>query len=531
MKKFIIMASILLSACLALCGCDSDSVGDGAADLSSGEVTISDSQSDEYYQAIAEKYEAYYGSDNLSEAAIEMAIGVLSEQGVIDDYCDEYGVFTMSYADAKAIAKCYIAEETLLSENDVRYGVSGELPKISLKQLDKQASNGYTVVTYGRFTEDGNWLFPAEYTFCNKTIDNPPELIADEFAAEKEYPVIYNVATLSDIEQAIQLYSDNGYANLVEAREYVLSTPEDILEMCDRVNSGAYNELHAKYTLSADIDMAGITMAPIGSYSPPILPYDKRLPSAGGFCGSLDGNGYAIKNITIYSPPEAEPNSGVKCGFFDTLNQAVIENLTLENASILVSEGNDTVVSSGILAASAYSSKINYCNVSGRVFGTSGVGGLIGEVARPISSVEYPEVTGIIGCTSKAEVTAGEFVGGLVGIANYCYIGNSFSSGAVEINGEYLKPDINDRLPMAAGGFVGSNTNATINSCGSDTVVKTATTASCVGMFVGLNEGEIVQSFYNSENGDWKGAGDYVEELYTTELEPLSKSEYAEKIV
>ena len=74
------------------------------------------------------------------------------------------------------------------------------------------------------------------------------------------------------------------------------------------------NNLSGKYILMNDINLDGYDWTPVGS-------------SVNKFSGELNGNGFIIKNLTINSN---ESN----VGFFGYLNEAIIHNVAIENASI-----------------------------------------------------------------------------------------------------------------------------------------------------------------------------------------------------
>ena len=81
------------------------------------------------------------------------------------------------------------------------------------------------------------------------------------------------------------------------------------------------NNLSGKYILMHDIDLPSATSwKPIGSYS---------IDGYGSFfSGTLDGNGYTIRNLKISGSYEAS-------GLFSYVKGGTVKNLTFENTQVL----------------------------------------------------------------------------------------------------------------------------------------------------------------------------------------------------
>lgn len=135
------------------------------------------------------------------------------------------------------------------------------------------------------------------------------------------------------------------------------------------------------FILKSDIDLAGQSWKPIE-----------------GFTGTLVGNGYTIKNMTIEA-------SGDNVGFFATLS-GFVSNVNFENATVNVSGRHQNV---GILAG-CVDGIVADVTVSGTVTAEmcSYVGGVVGLMNRAgtlaISNME-----------SAANVSGNEMVGGIFG--------------------------------------------------------------------------------------------------------------------
>jgi len=105
--------------------------------------------------------------------------------------------------------------------------------------------------------------------------------------------------------------------------------------------------------LTADIDLSGITLSPIGTHTTP-------------FTGSFDGNGYVIYNATIDVPDSNY------VGLFGFIYKGNVKKLGLSSASIT---GCDYV---GGIAGMNLGGEITSCYVTGSINGKLYVGGLVG---------------------------------------------------------------------------------------------------------------------------------------------------------
>ena len=183
--------------------------------------------------------------------------------------------------------------------------------------------------------------------------------------------------------------------------------------------------LAAHYEQTAPINMAGQSWTPIGSgeYS--------------AFTGSYNGGGYAISNFTINVS-----GYGRGIGLFGNTNRgAVIENIRLDNVNI--NAPNSDYVG-GIVGYVFNSTAIRNCRVSGTITAGSYVGGIVGG--------DYYAREGIENCYSMAAVNGSYYVGGIAG--HYAgLIDSCIATGNVTSTGE------------SAGGIVGYNSNGTIQNC------------------------------------------------------------------
>lgn len=199
------------------------------------------------------------------------------------------------------------------------------------------------------------------------------------------------------------------YLRVLGEGDFEIASAEELIEFSACVNSG-YTDIHA--SLTADIDMSGVNLTPIGSEEKP-------------FCGTFDGHGHTISHLLIDRPND----TGV--GLFGHITApATIRNLVLDSSCAIVgmeyvglvgySEdsgtvtleclGNEGSVSAdatpaGILGSARNSSiaAITNCYSTGRIttvtseledIGAAQISGWLGNVAASVTN-----------CWSTSEIT------------------------------------------------------------------------------------------------------------------------------
>ncbi|WP_282037494.1 GLUG motif-containing protein [Saccharicrinis aurantiacus] len=225
---------------------------------------------------------------------------------------------------------------------------------------------------------------------------------------------------------------------------YKIATLEDLNILANRIEDFRQNS----FILINDIDASasaamqnGLGFRPIGA---------KIGNQSVAFNGSIDGDGYAISNLTINNPDETN------LGFFRTFSGSV-SNLTFKDCNIIgeayvgiiAGQNSGTITNCTVIGGSVtgethvggvtgdlpYSGKTYFSSVDGTVvIGTNKVGGFAGNNSGIVSS-----------SSAKAIVTGSEEVGGFIG-----YLKGSIkrSSASSTVNGAYK-----------VGGFIGSTTN------------------------------------------------------------------------
>ena len=200
-----------------------------------------------------------------------------------------------------------------------------------------------------------------------------------------------------------------------------------------RNNVDADGNIVGNYILMNDLDLSGINWDPIGS--------NRGVNNY--FCGTFDGNGHIINNLTINRPDEDA------IGLFGYIgNGAEIKNLGLTD--VVITGG---AVVGGIAAynvGSTGNTLITNCFVTGKVEGTGQivghdvVGGLCGYVSQN-STISNSYV--------DTDVLGGYTVGGLVGgIILGATISNCYASGSVSGN-------------VQVGAIAGFSTSGIVENC------------------------------------------------------------------
>lgn len=216
---------------------------------------------------------------------------------------------------------------------------------------------------------------------------------------------------------------------------YQVGSPDDL------VSVSQYSTVWAKHIiLTADLDMDGFTLRPIGN-------------SILRFTGRFDGQGFVIRNLTMNLPQKDY------VGLFGYLGAGgEITRLGLEDINIA---GKWYV---GGLVGHNSKGTVSHCHTTGLAAGNSSscVGGLAGFNFRGTLS----------NCTSDVHVSgAGATLGGLAG-SNFSggTITHCSATGAITDNGS-------DTFGSCIGGLVGNNYKSTITYCSAAGTVS-ATSAS-----------------------------------------------------
>ncbi|MDR0863883.1 MAG: T9SS type A sorting domain-containing protein [Candidatus Symbiothrix sp.] len=211
------------------------------------------------------------------------------------------------------------------------------------------------------------------------------------------------------------------------------------------------SDLTASYVLTNDISLTS-DWTPIGKDSP--------------FAGILDGNYHVIRNLKIKNP------TSNYTGLFARTDNAVIQNLGIENAEVIGGTSTTTGNFVGILAGMISNSTIqNVYIANSRVEGQTWVGSFAGRI-------NGAQRSSVIDCYSTATVVAKtDNAGGIFGSAEKTTIKNAYFSGTAET------PDAN------TGGIIGMSLGGdTIANC---LVLSQSLKGGTVGRMVGKEGGTL----------------------------------------
>lgn len=259
-----------------------------------------------------------------------------------------------------------------------------------------------------------------------------------------------------------------------------IRTPEQLVRLSRMVNAGDRSYLGQTFRLEADLDMSGIDIEPIGSFTFPLLPESRPFDAV------FEGNGHTISNLTLSCPGTSPFNEmPLPTGLFgSTGRRSVIQDLHLQNVHV---SGESSV---GGLAGS-FMGRLYNCSVEGSISGISDVGGLVGSTGDD----RFSHANEAINCHTDVTVDGREGIGGLFGMCYYTWVEGCSAEGTVRMGtGEpgYVRN---------AGGLIGHLGAGAVSNCFSSALLQTLDPNSrAVGGLVGLNEhASILQCYVQAE--------------------------------
>ena len=343
-----------------------------------------------------------------------------------------------------------------------------------------------------------------------------------------------------------------------KADPYQIATAEQLALLASEVNNGVSSTAHfgEYFILTADIDLSGHVWTPLGYET-----YDSGNGSAQSFCGYFDGNHKKITGLYVDERTGDQYGKNRNAGFFGCIsatgNDPVIQNLTIENGTVLAGDGTpENDYGAGLLVGNItvlYGTDytvIQNCTVSGTVNSASCAGGLAGNAnythfknCRADVKIGGHSCSGgfvgntfesqFINCSATGDVTStGWSTGGFAGVlfsnttVNHCAalgkveandwnlggfagyaennitITNSIAMGDVKSNVTEFQPK--------TGGFLGTDWNATAklekcHAAGKITTARTDTVGGLIG--AGTGSSAVGCSFDNEKNGSLSGVG------------------------
>ena len=246
------------------------------------------------------------------------------------------------------------------------------------------------------------------------------KLPVNEVFADGENIEIYHDGSFVAYASVVDGYATYEVSHFCEvevkaAEEIVLDNTIDsvkeFIAFANAVNAG--NDYKGQtVVLGADLDLAGVTWAPIGT-------------SANPFKGTFDGNGKVIKNLSVLMAGKSN------VGLFGYTTEGEIKNVTVENAKVA---GRLNV---GVIAGTPYTSKYNNITVKGHVE----VDGMayVGAVGGKNAYANWDNITVNVDATSYVNANSVEngtayrtYVGGVVGFNGEG--GHSFTNITSNIN-------------------------------------------------------------------------------------------------
>ena len=363
----------------------------------------------------------------------------------------------------------------------------------------------------------GSVIHPGEGTFTyDKGTEVTLEAVADQ--GYQFHAWTGDVTTIAKVEDAATTVIVNGHYTIIA--DFAQTAPEG-LAIYDWYNLAAIeDDLAGDYVLMNDLDSStagymelasptangGTGWEPIGTGIigtwEPGTPYEPVDP----FVGSLDGQGYEIRDLSINRPGEAD------VGLFSCMGyQGIIRNVGLPSAAVT---GGSRVASLVGVSKGAVTNAFADGHVNGEesIDGSSmTVGGLIGFNYGSVVSAHF------IG-----NVTGDGCVGGLVGVSgaftntSECYsagsvIGKSYVGGLVgchygTANQSYCTGDVTGW--NAVGGLVGRNFGIVSDCYSTASVTRSEYAGSWLGGFVGYIDSGTITKCYSAGSVSYANAAD-----------------------
>ena len=209
---------------------------------------------------------------------------------------------------------------------------------------------------------------------------------------------------------------------------------------------------NGKYILMNNIDLSSVSnWTPIHSFS-----------------GTLNGNGYAITNLTVNTY-----GLDTYGGLFGELS-GTVQNLALLNVNVSGGDETQSSLAVGALAGlvTGYNATIDNVVASGIVSGVDRVGGLVGQ--------------------SEAFITTSYFKGTVIGTAN---VGGLVGDSTQNISYSYFEGEVRVTGSGSNIGGLAGKAGGTITNCFAFGVVD-ASGSTNVGGLIGENFSDIVASYY-----------------------------------
>lgn len=283
-----------------------------------------------------------------------------------------------------------------------------------------------------------------------------------------------------------------------------ISTAQQLADMARDYELNGYKYKDYVYVLTNDIDMSEITdFHPIGRNRG--NGGDQRFDDVKGFCSVFDGQGYAIKNLSLDSSSPAGAYDSHYVALFDTIApKGVVKNLNVENINIDIGMDVETHYTCAGFAVYISGQVIN-CNVQGTINNPKGGGGGF------VNTVEGYNGTLIKDCTADVDITGSWCMGGFAVNCAQSYLEksemykleNCSSFGIITAQRYAGMPYYHDVGEF--GGFVDKVYGGTFERCHVQTPLIINDAAKFVGAFVANTEGDPIKG----------GSAEYIDCTYS----------------
>lgn len=295
--------------------------------------------------------------------------------------------------------------------------------------------------------------------------------------------IVFVIAAVLVLGTTPAAWAYSGTGDGTPSNPFKISTCEQLQEMQDN--------LSASYVLTGDIDCSASSGWNSGAGFIPI----------GTFTGTLDGQNYKIKNITINVS-----DTTTYTGLFGFTNGATITKVHLEGGTVTQDPSNSNYMAS--LIGFSLNTTLSYVSSSATVNGQYG-GGLVGYLTggslskswfsgtTALTGYRYTGgITGLTVNTTLSDVYTSGTIGARGGIAGVLGTGTTLSNVYSTANVTYGDTDAAGGLFGSVDGFIDLTTASNIFFDGT----ITATLASDVGGVIGSFEANatISGAYYNA---------------------------------
>ena len=208
-----------------------------------------------------------------------------------------------------------------------------------------------------------------------------------------------------------------------DADPYRIATADELVFAAEQMNAGTASYVGKYYSLTADIDLSGVS----------------SFPMISSFTGVLNGMGYTIKNLTVNDTVGTVPSNGYGIGFIHK-NSGTIRDLTFDGATI-------TTVANAMGNGNSGASVVAAENCKGAV---------VANVTVKNSTVNAPKVPKAAAIASMNSRSANT-TGNVIATIENCAVMNTVLIGGPRAEG--------NTYGLMMGAIVGYNGSSVIRNC------------------------------------------------------------------